>query len=110
MEHEVREEEKATIITLSGDVDLQNSHQARSILLAGVERNLPVFVDMSQVDYIDSSGIASLVEGLQIARKQGCELALVSVSEQALKVLRLARLDQVFTLYASLEEATGRAG
>ena len=110
MEHEVKEEDKVTVIAFSGDVDLQNSQEARNILLAAVDRSLPVLVDMSRVDYIDSSGIASLVEGLQCARKRGCELVLVSVSEPALKVLQLARLDQVFSLYGSLEEAAGKTG
>ena len=45
-----------------------------------------VLVDLAQVTYIDSSGIASLIEGLQTARKQKNDLALVSVSPRARRV------------------------
>ena len=55
-------------------------------------------VDLSGVSYMDSSGIASLVETFQRARAASLEFSLVRVSEQVLKVLMLARLDKVFTI------------
>jgi anti-sigma B factor antagonist len=61
------------------------------------------------VTYIDSSGIASLVEALQDARKRGSRFALVSVSEAVHRVLQLARLDKVFAIHASLADALYRA-
>ena len=61
-------------------------------------------VDLSAVDYIDSSGVASLVEGFQYARSNNLEFGLIGVSEAAMNVLRLARLDQVFHIYDSLDD------
>jgi anti-sigma B factor antagonist len=58
------------------------------------------------VTYIDSSGIASLVEGLQVAKKQKSELALVAVSQRVRRVLELARLDKVFQIHPDLAAAT----
>ncbi len=55
-----------------------------------------------------SSGIASLVEGLQVARKQKNELSLVSVSTRARRVLELARLDKVFAIHADVAAALRR--
>ena len=48
--------------------------------------------------YIDSSGIACLVEALQVARNHGANLGLLSVSTQAMRALELARLDTVFPI------------
>jgi anti-sigma B factor antagonist len=62
-----------------------------------------VMVDLSAVDYIDSSGVASLVEGFQYARSNNLEFGLLGVSDAAMSILKLARLDQVFTIYQSLE-------
>jgi len=104
MEHEITERDGAVIASFSGDVDLQSSPDARKILLECVARKMPVLVDLSQVNYIDSSGIASLVESLQTARKGGGNLLLVSVSDAALRVLELARLDRVFTICGSIDE------
>lgn len=108
MKHEVREQDGAIIVALTGDVDLQNSPKARNVLLSCVEKKRPILVDLSGVGYIDSSGVASLVESLQCTRKLGTKLALVAVSDGALRVLGLARLDKVFTICASVEEGLAK--
>jgi anti-sigma B factor antagonist len=110
MEHEITERDGAVIVGFSGDVDLQSSPEARKILLECVARKILVLVDLSKVSYIDSSGIASLVESLQTARKRDGNLFLVSASEAALKVLELARLDRVFTICNSIDDAIEQAG
>ncbi|MCP5372377.1 MAG: STAS domain-containing protein [Hyphomicrobiales bacterium] len=105
MNYEVREEHGAVVVALEGDVDLESSPTARKVLLEAVKRKAPVFVDMSRVSYIDSSGVASLVEALQTARKAKTGFALASVSDAARRVLELARLDKVFTIHGSVLDA-----
>ena len=104
MKHAIREVSNVTVVALTGDVDLQHSPDARKLLLQCVEKKRPILVDLSGVGYIDSSGVASLVECLQSARKAGYKLALVSVSDSAKRVLQLARLDRVFTVCETIEE------
>ena len=104
VKYKIKEDQGATVVSFEGDIDLQSSPEARKALLEAVGMGTPVLVDLSGVGYIDSSGIASLVEGFQVARKAGKNLALVSVSDGALRVLRLARLDKVFTICESFEE------
>lgn len=104
MEHATREEQGFWIVSFQGDVDLESSPAARTVLLEGVGQGKDVLVDMSAVNYIDSSGVASLVEAFQNARQQGTGFALAAVSASALRVLNLARLDKVFRIHASLEE------
>ena len=104
MKHEIRDEKDATIVALEGDVDLQSSPDARKVLLECVGRKRPVLADLSAVSYIDSSGVASLVESLQTAKRSGNTLVLVAVSEGAMRVLQLARLDKVFTICDTVED------
>jgi anti-sigma B factor antagonist len=104
MEHAMREEEGALVVSFSGDVDLEHSPRAREVLLGAVARGQRLLVDLSRVSYIDSSGVASLVEAFQASRRLGQVFALVSVNTPALRVLELARLDRVFTIYATLAE------
>ena len=87
-----------TVLSLVGQVDLSSSPQARQAILASLERGKGVQVDLSAVEYIDSSGLASLIEGYQKARRLQLDFALVNVSAVALKVLQLARLDRVFPI------------
>lgn len=105
MAYQVRSEGDTTIVALSGDVDLDNSPEVRNVLLESVSGKRGVLVEMSAVSYIDSSGIASLVEAYQSARRERTPFALVSVSDAAMRVLELARLDQVFSIHASLSDA-----
>ena len=104
MTHRVREERGILVVSFQGDVDLEYSPKARRVLLDSVKRQRDVLVDLSGVSYIDSSGVANLVEAFQLSRQEGTGFALVSVNAAALRVLQLARLDKVFTIHASLED------
>ena len=92
------------MIGLCGEVDLSCSPQAREQILKELKKGKKIFVDLSAVEYIDSSGVASLVEGFQMARSQNQAFALVGVSKAAMQVLHLARLDKVFTLLQSIND------
>ncbi|MEE9552396.1 MAG: STAS domain-containing protein [Gammaproteobacteria bacterium] len=100
----MREENGYAIIELGGDVDLSCSPEVRKQILACLEAKQNLLVSLSAVTYIDSSGVASLVEGYQTAKKQDLKFGLIGVSESAMNVLQLARLDKVFPIHASVEE------
>ena len=104
MKHETRQDGAAVVVAFEGDIDLESSRDARKILLEAAGHKKPLLVDLTGVSYIDSSGVASLVEALQNSKKNGQPLALVSVSEAALRVLQLARLDKIFVIHATVED------
>jgi anti-sigma B factor antagonist len=104
MKHEVIKKQGASIVVLKGDVDLESSPAAREILLKSVEGAARILVDLSSVTYIDSSGVASLVEALQAAKHNGGKFALVAASDPTRRVLELARLDKVFSMYTTVDE------
>lgn len=110
MRCETREEEACSVVALSGEIDLSSSPRARQAILTSLGNDRPTVVDLSRVTYIDSSGVASLVEGYQTARNKGLKFCLVGVSEAAMSVLELARLDKVFPIYANVSECLGDAG
>lgn len=106
MKYEIRDAGSVAVVAFEGDVDLEQSPTARKVLLECVEQGRDVVVDMARVSYIDSSGIASLVEALQTARRKGTRFALAAVSTSARRVLELARLDKVFTIHPTVDAAT----
>lgn len=93
------------VVSLQGEIDLYTSPEARKVILGCLEEGKPTLVSLAGVEYIDSSGVASLVEGLQKAREIGLAFALIGVSEAAMNVLRLARLDTVFSVYPDIDSA-----
>jgi len=104
MEHKISKKNKFILIQLSGDIDLYCSQDARKIILKEVKKGDDVIVDLSGVSYLDSSGVACLVEGYQLANEKTSGFSLVGISESAMNVLKLARLDTVFTIYKTLED------
>jgi anti-sigma B factor antagonist len=105
----ITEQSGRTVIALKGEIDMEEAPKVRRALLDSMKQKRDILVDLSQVTYIDSSGIASLIEGLQVARKQKNDLVLVSVSQRARRVLELARLDKVFTIHPDLATALAAA-
>jgi anti-sigma B factor antagonist len=105
---ETREVEGVVVVALEGEVDLQHSPRLRKVLMDLMLERRDVFVDLGRVAYIDSSGIASLVEAYQMARKNSTRFALIAVSDVARRVLQLARLDRVFAIADTVEAALAK--
>jgi anti-sigma B factor antagonist len=105
MAHRVRESPDGLIVSLVGDVDLETSPESRRVLLECVARKVAVVADLSAVDYMDSSGVASLVEALQTSRRNGTKFSLASPQPKVLRVLQLARLDTVFRIVEHADQA-----
>jgi len=104
MKINIQQENNYTNIGFDGAVDLSSSPEARKNIIEILEQNKNILINLSLVNYIDSSGVACLVEGYQVAKKQSLKFGLVGVSDAAMSVLKLARLDQVFPIYNSKEE------
>ena len=98
---------EVTILDLVGDITLFNSPQIRKVLLQLLrdEQVAQLFVNMTDVKYVDSSGIASLVEGLKISRDLGSRFLLYGLSKPAKTVLELTHLLQVFEVHANEQDA-----
>lgn len=101
--------ENATIVDVVGDITLYNSPEVRKSLLGtlrgpGVSR---VIVNLQRVNYIDSAGIASLVEALKTSRDLKKGFALYGLSPTAREVLELTRLLKVFEVHDTEKEALG---
>jgi anti-sigma B factor antagonist len=104
MKYRTKEEGGYAVLELEGEVDLSCSPEARKQILQVLNDGRHLLVDLSAVSYIDSSGVASLVEGYQTAKKRDLRFGLVGVSNAAMNVLQLARLDKVFPIHASVAE------
>jgi anti-sigma B factor antagonist len=64
-----------------------------------------IVVDLGAVSYMDSSGIATLVEGLQETTAYGGKFRIAGLTEKVKQVFELARLTDVFEIYADADQA-----
>ena len=107
MQHYVRTENGAVVIGFEGEIDLECSAEVRDLLLHSLTQGSDVLVDMSGVALIDSSGVASLLEAFQNARKKGKSFTLAGVGNSVMRVFKLARLETVFIFSKSVESVLG---
>jgi anti-sigma B factor antagonist len=95
----------ATILSPQGEIDLSRAPSLREQLnLAQSKRPRRLIVDLSAVPYMDSSGVATLVEAMQHARRQGGKLILSAMQDRVRSIFEIARLDMVFTIVTTTDE------
>ena len=104
--HTEQVNERCATISLAGRLDARNAQTTKESLRQLIDRDINLLiVDLGQVSFIDSAGLASLVSALKSARRAEGNVMLSSVQPQARTVFSLTMLDQVFTIYPSLEAA-----
>jgi anti-sigma B factor antagonist len=104
----VKAEKKGDIgvITLEGEVDMFTSPNLRDKLVALFKQGVKaIVVDLSLVSFMDSSGIATLVEGLQWSRKKNKAFVLTGLGTNVMNALCLTKLDQVFSIEIDTDTA-----
>jgi anti-sigma B factor antagonist len=96
-----------TVLEVGGEVDVYTAPRLRERLVELVEQGARhVVVDLSRVEFLDSTGLGVLVGALKRLRQAGGGLSLVCDKEPLLKIFRITALDQVFPLYATVDAAT----
>ena len=96
----------SAVVSAVGDIDLNRSIAFQHSLLKLLdEKPKRIIIDLSRVPYMDSSGVASLVKLLSRVRKCGSALYLVNLTDRVRSVFEITRLDSVFTICSSVEEA-----
>ena len=100
-----RIERGTTIVDVVGQIDLGNSPALRKTLLESLKGTDRVAVNLIAVKYIDSSGIASLLEVLKEARQSKKRLVLFGLTAAVSQVLQLTRLTGVFEIRENEEQA-----
>ncbi len=103
---EVRQETDATVVVLSGEVDMHQS-PALHAALVDVANGRPkrLVLNMTDVGYMDSSGVGTLVELLRRVNGYKGKLALVNLSARVKSVFEITKLDKFFSIYLTEEQA-----
>jgi anti-sigma B factor antagonist len=99
--------DKITIFDISGDIDLATSPQLRKAVLREFKelRTPRVVLNLKTVRYIDSSGVASLVEALKASRDVGSRFVLFGLNTTVREVLQLSKLVKIFEIYENEDQA-----
>ena len=102
-----RRQGQATILTLGGEIDVYTAPKLREAILRLVDEGATnIVVDMSSVDFLDSTGLGVLVEGLKRVKTRDGNLTIVVTQEKILKIFDITGLNKVFPIHDSIDQAT----
>lgn len=93
------------VITVSGEVDLASSPELDTAIIAAIKfGSSSLVIDLTDVSFMDSSGLGVIVRGLKRCREADKDLDLVITNERVLKVFGITGLDQVIPIHDSIED------
>lgn len=103
---DVSERGELSVLTVRGEVDVSTAPRFRERLIELVnEGRCNVVADLSDVDFLDSTGLGVLVGGLKRLRSHNGDLTLVCPQSRILKVFQITGLTQVFSIHDSVDAA-----
>ena len=102
--------DRLNVLPLEGEIDLHVSPGiADSLRQMSAKKPKRLIVDLTNVTYVDSSGLAVLIEGMQNAQEYNGQFALVGLQETVHAIFEMARLDQVFQIFPTVDAALATA-
>ena len=106
MNHTLKIENDIAIVTVREKVlDVTNSNEFKNILATYLKSYRYFAFDMTKVEFIDSSGITTLLWCLRHVEKQEGAMNLFGLRKQVIALLELVRMQKVFNIYENLEQA-----
>ena len=98
MSYKVSEEGNVATIHLDGEIDMDVTEKATHAILPHIEAGQDVHLNLSNLEYMDSSGISVLIESHQKALEKNTKVIIKDVSKSVLKVIMMAKLEQILNL------------
>ena len=98
MTYKITEEGNTATIFLNGEIDMDIADKAKEAIFPLVDSGKEVHLNLSNVQYMDSSGISVLIESHQKALEKNNKVIIKEVSKSVLKVIMMAKLEQILNL------------
>jgi len=105
----VRDVGEAKVVDVSGDVDLGTSGDLRRTLFTTLPLTYTLALNLQAIRYIDSSGIATLIEVLSDSQRLKKNFVLFGLSSAIEEVFRLTHVIRIFRIVQTEQEAVGGA-
>ena len=98
MSYKVTEEGNISTVHLDGEIDMAVTEKAKEVIFPVIDSGKEVHLNLSQVQYMDSSGISVLIESHKRALEKNTKVIIKDVSKSVLKVIMMAKLEQILNL------------
>jgi|TARA_B100000959_G_scaffold127034_1_gene133375 anti-anti-sigma factor len=98
MSYKTTEEGNISTVFLDGEIDMDMTEKVKEVIMPLIEAKKEVHLNLKEVQYMDSSGISVLIESHQKAMELGTKVILKEISKSVLKVIMMAKLEQILNL------------
>ena len=98
MSYKVTEDGNIATIHLDGEIDMDVTEKAKEVIFPHIDAGKEVHLNLSNVQYMDSSGISVLIERHQKGLEKNTKVIIKDVSKSVLKVIMMAKLEQILNL------------
>tara|TARA_B100001057_G_scaffold116359_1_gene114879 strand:+ start:3862 stop:4161 length:300 start_codon:yes stop_codon:yes gene_type:complete len=98
MSYKVTEDGNIATVHLDGEIDMDVTEKAKEVIFPHIDSGKEVHLNLSNVQYMDSSGISVLIESHQKALEKNSKVIIKDVSKSVLKVIMMAKLEQILNL------------
>jgi anti-sigma B factor antagonist len=99
MEIEIQKNSDIVTVSVTGDIEMMSIKDFKNQLMdIGQNEDKDIGLDLSKVNYIDSSGVGVLISLLKVQKNKGKKLKILKVSPKVLNVLKLSSLSDIFNL------------
>ena len=98
MTYKITETGNVSTVFLNGEIDMDVAEKAKEVILPLIDTGKEVHLNLSDVQYMDSSGISVLIESHQKALEKNTKVVVKEVSKSVLKVIMMAKLEQILNL------------
>ena len=95
-----RDKNETIYLTIAGDIDLEVTPDIKSQLVGKLVGARGLTIDAANVSYLDSSGVSILIIAMQSCKQMGIALTIAKISDEAVRVLQLAKLDKILPIEA----------
>ena len=105
----VNQDNAHTVLTVAGEIDLSTSDQLdAAVVEALAQETAHLTLDLSEVTFLDSSGLGVIVKALKRAKEGTIVFDVVAVNDRVIKVFKLTGLDSVLEIYPTLDAVPGQ--
>lgn len=104
----IASEKKGNIVVLNveGDIEFDDSIQLNETFAAVIKKDgAQIVLNLKDCNYIDSSGLGALVEGLKATQKAGGDLRLTNLNEDFKEILMMTRIIKYFQIFDAVDDA-----
>ena len=110
LETSLRHRDNVPVLDVSGEIDIYTTPQFKEAVSAAIEENQPsIIINMSDVKYMDSSGFGTLLSATKRLRPMNGTLYLAACNDAITRMLQITRLNTIFGVYKTEDEALSAA-